>query len=297
MTGRLADIAQRIASVRELDSVIAAMRGIAASRAQLCRARLPGVLAYEEVIADAIVEALPLVPRAATGADRRRGAGHAVVLFGAEQGFAGAFTDRVLDGAATVLKDAALMLLGTRAATVVEERGLPVAWGSAMPSHPDAVATTADRVAEALYERIVDGRADRVSLVFPVWQADGQLRVETRALLPFDFGHFVARGGMPPRARPPLLTLPAATLLARLVEEYVFAELCAAALEAIAAENEARIAAMLAANRNVERVSSELHALERRTRQNDITAEIAELSTGLMNAGRDGPLPPASRDF
>jgi F-type H+-transporting ATPase subunit gamma len=66
----------------------------------------------------------------------------------------------------------------------------------------------------------------------------------TRAsLLTFDFGRFA----VPLSCQPPLITLPPALLLARLADEYVFAELCEAALTAFAAENEARVAAMLSA--------------------------------------------------
>ena len=58
MTERLGDITRRIANVRQLEAVVTAMRGIAASRAQQSRARLPGVRAYTEVIAGAIASAL-----------------------------------------------------------------------------------------------------------------------------------------------------------------------------------------------------------------------------------------------
>lgn len=283
MTERLGDITRRIASVQELDAVIAAMRGIAASRTQLCRIRLPAVLAYEKVISQAIAAALPFMPDATSPGSARAPAGHALVLFGAEQGFAGAFTERVLAEAPKALGSAQLLLLGTRAAIVVEEHGLPITWRSAMPSHPDAVAATANRISEVLYERIAEDAIGQVSLVFPIWNQEGTLKVETRAVLPFDFQRLVTNAGDVSTTQQPLLTLSPQLLLARLVEEYVFAELCAAALEAIAAENEARIAAMLGASRNVDRMSAALHALERRTRQDEITAEVAELARGLAS--------------
>lgn len=283
MTERLADITRRMESVQELDSVVTAMRGIAASRAQQCRVRLRGVGAYAEVIAEAIAEALPLVPaplHPAHGGPRR---GHAVVLFGAEQGFAGAFTDRVLDAAGPLLDGTSLFLLGTRAGTLVEESGRPITWHSAMPPHPEAVPTVADRIAEALYDSIAAGGIDRVSLVFPVWSGDGDLGVETQRLLPFDFQRFATAPAERRATQPPLFTLPADVLLTRLAEEYVFAELCAAALRALAAENEARVAAMIGAKGNIERVSAELGALERRTRQEEITAEVAELAGAMVS--------------
>lgn len=281
MTERLADITRRIESVRELDLVVTAMRGIAASRAQECRAGLAGVGAYAEVIEEAIAAALPLAPPpipAHAGSPRTQ----AIVLFGAEQGFAAAFTDLVLDAAGPLLDGAALFLLGTRAGLIAEERGMPVAWRSAMPPHSEGVPVTADHIAEALYDSIAARGIDRVSLVFPVWSGEKGLGVETQRLLPFDFHRFAATTGGRPARQAPLFTLPPDVLLARLVEEYVFAEICAAALQAVAAENEARIAAMIGAKGNIERVSTELGALERRRRQEEITAEVAELAGALV---------------
>ncbi|MDE2006156.1 MAG: F0F1 ATP synthase subunit gamma, partial [Rhodospirillales bacterium] len=81
--------------------------------------------------------------------------------------------------------------------------------------------------------------------------------------------------------QPPLTGLAPDLLLVRLAEEYVFAELCEAALSAFAAENEARVAAMVAAKSNIERVRTGLEARERQTRQEEITAEVAELAAAI----------------
>jgi F-type H+-transporting ATPase subunit gamma len=282
MTERLADITRRIANVQQLEAVVTAMRGIAASRAQQSRARLPGVRAYAEVIARAIAAALALLPRDGP-AGRPAGQRSGVILFAAEQGFAGAFSDRMLDAAAPLLAPrlpgASLFLLGARGIVLAEERQLPLAWRSGMAPHIDAVPAVAARIADALYERIDATGFDRVTMVFPVWSNETGLGAETRVLLPFDFRRFAG----PPAAQPPLATLPVEVLLARLAEEYVFAELCEAAMSAFAAENEARVAAMIAAKGNIERVRSGLEARERQTRQEEITAEVAELAGAMAN--------------
>ena len=101
---------------------------------------------------------------------------------------------------------------------------------------------------------------------------------EARPLFPFDYARFPA----PRRATPPLRTLPSDLLLARLVEEYVLAELGEAIMLAFAAENEARMRAMIAAHDNVAASLGELVATARRLRQDEITGEIVELaSSGL----------------
>jgi F-type H+-transporting ATPase subunit gamma len=83
-----------------------------------------------------------------------------------------------------------------------------------------------------------------------------------------------------PHADAPLITLPAADLVERLADEYVYAALCEAAMRAFAAENEARVAAMARARRNIDTMLEALTAQERQVRQDEITAEVVELASG-----------------
>ena len=62
MTQRLADVVRQIQSVRQLEAVVTAMRGIAASQAQKGRSLLSGIDAYSKVISRAIGQALTLLP-------------------------------------------------------------------------------------------------------------------------------------------------------------------------------------------------------------------------------------------
>src|SRR5271170_6183673 len=96
MTERLANIGARIDGVRQLGAVVNAMRGIAAARAQQARGQLVAVDSYASAIAVAIGQALALASAAGPGV-ARRSIRPVLVLFCAEQGFAGAFSERVLD--------------------------------------------------------------------------------------------------------------------------------------------------------------------------------------------------------
>jgi F-type H+-transporting ATPase subunit gamma len=273
VTDRPEEIARRIRAVHQLDSVIGAMRSIAASRAQQCRGRLAGIIAYAETIAEAIGQALLLLPDdGARGNDATR---RALIVFGAEQGFAGAFSERVLDAAGD-LSGCELFVIGTRCARIAAERGRTIAWRDAMAPHVDGVTTLVIRLAEALYDRITTWRRPRVEVIFPVWSAGAGIGVERRSLLPLDPSRFVAE----PHRVPPLITLPAPLLLARLAEEYVYAELCEAAMRSFAAENEARVVTMVRAKGNIEKMLDGLRARERQVRQEAITDEVVELAGG-----------------
>jgi F-type H+-transporting ATPase subunit gamma len=276
MAERLAELAAQIESVRQLEAVVTAMRGIAASRAQSGRSLLPGIDAYARVVSRAIGEALSLLPRDGTPAARDRAAGRGLILFCAEQGFVGAFSERVLDRAASEPLHTTLLLLGTRGAMLARERGMTPAWTSPMATSANAVPDLASRLAEALYARISHDGLAYVDMVYSRTRAAGGVEVERRSLLPLDYGQFKR----PIERRIPLTNLRPPVLLQRLASEYIYAQLCQAAMQAFEAENEARMLTMGAARTNIQNKLVGLAQLERRLRQQEITAEVLELSTG-----------------
>ena len=194
MTERLSDVVARIGSVRQLSSVIGAMRGIAAARAREARERVEGVRAYAATVGAAIGQALSLAEDGGALSGPSARDGHLVIALCAEQGFAGAFNRRVLDAAERLLKadgstGREVLLLGGRGRVAAEERGLKLGWSAAMAAHLDEVAALADRVTEQLYDRLGSGVVTRVSLVHAA-PALGEIHVVVRPLAPFDFARF-----------------------------------------------------------------------------------------------------------
>jgi F-type H+-transporting ATPase subunit gamma len=282
MTGRLSDISARVDGIRQLGAVVNAMRGIAAARAQQARSQLVAVESYSATIALAIGRTLPQVP-AARSDTAGRSTRPAVVLFCAEQGFAGAFSERLLDAVRADLSDSELFLVGTRGRAVAAEKGVVPAWNSPMPSSSLGIPKLADRISEALYARIATGEIDRLDAVFSEWQPGHGIRIERCRLFPLDMSGFPR----PKDANTPLLNLPSETLLIELTADYVHAQLCKTALHAFAAENEARMEAMASARSQIERQLSALQGTQRTVRQEEITAEIIELVAG-ETASRSG---------
>jgi len=279
MADRLADIVTQIQNVRQLEAVVTAMRGIAASRAQKARSLLAGVEAYSQVVSRAIGEALSLLPFDMPAAPMRGRAKPAVILFCAEQGFAGAFSERVLEAAADV-GQATVFVVGQRGATVAREHGIEPAWSEPMAGHADAIPSFANRLADGLYEHVARGEVTEVDILYARSASTGGTEVESHSLLPIDFERF----GRPPRHEAPLISLSPESLLERLAEEYVYAQLCEAALHAYAAENEARMIAMLEARTNIETKLTALSNRERQLRQQEITTEVVELAAGAEAA-------------
>jgi F-type H+-transporting ATPase subunit gamma len=279
MADRLVDIVTQIQNVRQLEAVVTAMRGIAASRAQKARSLLAGVEAYSQVVSRAIGEALSLLPFDAPVAPVRSRAKPALILFCAEQGFAGAFSERIFEAAVNV-GQATVFVVGQRGATVAREHGIEPAWSEPMAGHADAIPSFANRLADDLYEYVARGEVAEVDILYARSATTGGTEVERHSLLPIDFERF----GRPPRQEAPLISLPPDMLLERLAEEYVYAQLCEAALHAYAAENEARMIAMLEARTNIETKLTALSNRERQLRQQEITTEVVELAAGAEAA-------------
>jgi F-type H+-transporting ATPase subunit gamma len=275
MTLRLADIGARIEGVGQLGAVVNAMRGIAAARAQQARTQVDAVDAYAATIAAGINRALALSV-APLQQDVPEAVHPALVVFAAEQGFAGAFSEHVFAALEADLAGTKVFLIGARGAAVLGERGITCAWRSAMPSHSAGIPKLADSITQALYASIAGGKIDTLDVVFSQRLPGHLATIERRTLLPLDLTRFASSA----TALPPLHNLPPADLLAGLTADYLHAQLCKAALHAFAAENEARTEAMAAAHDQVARQLADLCAKERMVRQEEITAEVIELSAG-----------------
>jgi len=271
MTEDLAAVRARIHGVQQLDAVIGAMRGIAAAYAQQSRELLPGVRAYSSVVGHGMAQALRLQDGGVRSNDER--GGFARIVFCAEQGFVGGFTEHVL-AVAAAHPPADVFLLGTRGLLFAPTHRIVPVWQSAMATQPAGISGLCMRVAEALYEWMSTRKPCGVEVVYPTWSRGASVAVACESLLPLDPTRFPVA-----QETPPLTTLPPQELLEGLAEEYIFAALCEAAMHAFVAENEARAAAMVRARTKVLDMRAELTLTEHRVRQEAITAELIELAS------------------
>jgi len=289
MSGKLGEMEARIGATHQLEAVVGAMRGIAAARSRDAHARLAGIRACAAAAGAAIGDVLAFDPSSASPTATKADDGAEVcIVIGAEQGFVGGLNDRIADVALRCplacprACPREWLLVGARLASVCAGRGIAQAWSAPMAAHPEAVPHLAARVSDALYARLADGEhATRVTLTHAL-PGESRLRIVQRTLIPFDFARF----HVTPRALPPLVNVAPARLLSGLVGLYVAFELCEALMLAFAAENEARVRAMLAARTNVQQRLASLSQQYRALRQDEITSEIVELATGRQAAQR-----------
>ncbi|GED43350.1 F0F1 ATP synthase subunit gamma [Cobetia marina] len=319
MTERLSDISARIEGAQQLGAVVNAIKGIAAARARTAKAQVAAVDRYSELISSALAYAMPpedtvapsrssrradTLPRGVSSAQHvaieQSAPGTALVLFLAEQGFAGAFSERVLDSVTPQITrgmTAPLMIIGTRGLVVASTREVTPEWSAAMPSHSLGIPTLADDITHAIEAAREQQPFTHLDIVYTRW-LKGRPQLVRQPLLPLSRNGVMAdahkvspvathtgeastyRRASPYRRATPLMPLPREQLVTRLGQEHQHARLCQAALHAFAAENEARMEAMTSAATQIERELEDFKATLRQVRQESITAEIIELGTG-----------------
>ena len=269
---RAEDIQVRLDNVRQVESIVATLRALAAAHRAEARTHLQAIHSHETVVASALAAALSAL--ADKPHQESANAQDIVIIVGVSQGFCGVYADQLAQAVqAEVRQGATLMVIGARTAAALEG-GETMAWTADMAAHAYEVPGLASRLADALFARLVrtPGTPVRVVVADPTQSG---LPLTSRQLLPFDFSRVTPLAGPQP-----LITLPPATLAMKLVEEYVFAELCRSLMMGFAAENAARAEAMARAQSNTRRILTELQSEFRRVRQEQMTTEIIEVSAG-----------------
>ncbi|KYF74491.1 hypothetical protein BE11_31445 [Sorangium cellulosum] len=285
-----AELTARIRTLRQAAKVVDAMRSVAASRRRQASDACMGFERYAAATRAALGQALDLLAteegrarlEKAAGAERAAGAASArrvVVLF-SEHGFVGALNERLLDAALRVARDdpgpVELAALGTRGLRLCRDRGVRVLVGGPLPSTVSGVGPAADRLTQDLFGAIAGGAIARVDLVFA--RRAGVLGWGTRALRLFPPERGPEVEAAP--GEPPLRTLPAPALVARIIEEHCLAQVVWALGEASACEHAARLAAMEASQHSLRDELDALSRAERTARQEAITSEILEIAAG-----------------
>lgn len=264
------DIRDRLANVHQIGGIISALRAIAASRQAEARAHVQAIRAQEATVAEALRMALAL---GAPPPAPPEGPGITIVI-GAAQGFSGSYGDRMAEAArAACARGDRLMVIGSRTIGALTDSGHAPDWSAELSARAADIGALAIRVADALYARLAELPEAPVRILHadPEALAEG---ARMRSLFPFD----TARFGAQPRPMP-VLTLPPARLLAALIAEYVFTEICEVLMLGHAAENAARAEAMSRAQSAVKRMAGALQKEFQRARQDQMTTEIVELAT------------------
>ncbi len=276
MEQRAADVQARLATVSSFGELVGAMQGVAAARAEHARKLIAGTNAYARTVANAMAQALALVPAEQRAAPPATGRRPLWIVFCAEQAFNGGLSEKVL-AAVPNSAGARVMLLGAQGLRLAPLQGLVPEWSGPLIAHADAVVPASDRLQAALAQALAREPANQVQMVFAEVGQGNQYEVVQHRLLPLDLDTLRRV-----QDSSPVIHLTPQRLLDQLIDEYLSARLTHALLHSHCAENLSRLQAMAAAHDNVTHMAEDLAADARRLRQEAITEEIVELAAGLQ---------------
>ena len=293
------DLRNRIASVRDVQSIVSTMKTMAAVQVRQYESAANAMTDYLRTVELGfhVLQQNGKLPFGSSqqplgtvanlrGTPTRR----AAVVFGSDQGLCGKFNEVIVNHAVSDFADNSnswsVIVVGNRSATLLDS-----ALEGSDSVNIEHVFRTPITVSD------ITGVMQRLMPIVDQWQLDGVFPIDVYfnsrksastygadsfRLFPIST-EFLARCREKPwnSRRLPIYTMDHQALLAAVVRQYLFVGLYRACAESRASENTSRIAAMQAASKNIDRRLHELKSEFNESRQAAITEEILDIASGV----------------
>jgi len=212
----------------------------------------------------------------------------AAVVFGTDQGMCGQFNEAIVSFVNSQASQqhaprrGTILAVGARAEGQLLDSGWSVEHTYSVPT---SVSDITNLVQEMLpdFERLrTEEHIGRLLVFYNRRTSASSFEPRVLQLLPIDPGRFRRWRREPWDSRSlPTFATERRRLLARLVRQYLFVSLFRACAESLSSENASRIAAMQAAEKNIEQRLDELQGSFNQLRQSAITEELLDVVTGF----------------
>lgn len=278
---------RRKEAVETVHDVVSAMRAIAAGRIQGAQRALESARRYHEVVVRAMATLLDST--ATLGGVAAAHGPTTLLVMTSEEPLCGAFNPNVLEFAERRWQEirevgqARLVVVGQRGIHQLIGRGIAVAAGEPAATSLEGLHDLVKRLAELAARQSAASELGTLCVIYNRYQSLSEQVPAEVQLLPPDLG--AIRGSAPPPGSRFHRYLTPPQLLGGLVQEYLFISLYLIAVESYASEQASRLVAMDSSTRNTERMLDTLRDLERRERQQAITAQVLELIGARFAAG------------
>ncbi len=220
----------------------------------------------------------------------------AAIVFGSDHGLCGRFNEEItqyalerMDSAAADPKNRLLLAVGARVAASLEQAGQSIEEDFLVPGSASQITATVQQILLKLDEWREQAGVHYVYLFYNR-HTDGKGYHPTGfELLPINLHRFhrLEEEQWPSRMLP-TFTMEREVLLARLLHQYLFVTIFRACAESQASEHTSRLAAMQAAERNLDERLDEVTMVFRRARQNAITSELLDVVSGFEALTTEG---------
>ncbi len=294
------DVRNRIASVKNIQTITRAMEMVAAARLRRAEQRIEALRPYAHSLrklARQAAEAAGSVPSLPILTPHESVARVGVLVVAGDRGLAGAFNSQIVRAAVAASREhdaeglqTLFFASGRRPASSLAFRGLePVTSFTGFSDRPSFA--DARDIADRLMTAYVDGEVDRVDIFYNGYISPISQVVRRERLLPVHEAAVIAgvepstlveqTTGEPEGPRALVEYEPGPTeILAQLVPDYVEISIFRALLESTASEHGARMTAMRNASENAGTLIEDLTLEMNRARQAAITQEIMEVVAG-----------------
>ncbi|MDW5596628.1 ATP synthase F1 subunit gamma [Conexibacter stalactiti] len=294
------DVKNRIASVKNIQKITRAMEMVAAARLRRAETRIAALRPYAGAIRRMTRQAaeaagdVPALPILAEHPEEKR---VALLLVTADRGLAGAFNSQIIragirsgDEHEADGREVVYYATGRRGVSSLTFRNRAPEQGFTGFTERPSFAN-AREIAAALTAAYIDGKVDRVEILYNGYISPMSQEVRRETLLPLQQATILGDdseeengGGNGAHALVDYEPEPE-EILERLVPDYVEISIFRALLESTASELGARMTAMRSASDNAGDIISDLTLEMNRARQAEITQEIMEVVAGAEALG------------
>ena len=284
------DVKNKIASVKNIKKITRAMEMVAAARLRRAEQRISALRPYADAIgrmtrqaaraAGAEAARLPLLSEHESQTDV------GLLLVTGDRGLAGGFNSQIIRA-------------GTRLSAEMAEQGLRSSWyatgrrgvsslifrghdlsGSYTGFADRPAYADARRIADELIAAYVDGRVDRVEMVYNSYVSPLTQHVTRQRLLPLSAQAIAGEEDAPATRTPVDYEPDPEKILRRLVPDYLEISIYRALVESAAGFFGAQMTAMRSASENAGELITDYTLQMNRARQAEITQEIMEVVAG-----------------
>lgn len=283
------EIKNRIHSIKETQKITKAMYLISSTKVRRAKAELDQTRPYFR----ALQAEIKRIFRTAEDSVNSRyfyaddAAVHTEGTFGclvitADKGLAGAYNQNVIKEATKLLEehpDTKLFVVGEYGRQYFMTHKIPIE-KSFLYTAQNPNMHRAREICDLLLESFDAGKVSKILLIYTDLKSGLSMEAQCTRLLPFHRNQFATPENERTVSHPFEFTPSVSAVLDSVMESYISGYIYSALVDSFCSEQEARMTAMDAANRNAEKLLSELSVAYNRARQAAITQEITEISAG-----------------
>ncbi len=272
-------IESKLKALKSIGEIVGSMKALSAHSIRKAEGLLPHLRTYAENIEDSLAQILHYFPEAVR-VDFEGEGQKACVVFTSEQGLCGVFNERIVNEAEGFLdeKTVGLILSGRKGIEEAESRGLPVILSLSSPVSVEAVDIKVMNLATELFTLYSQRYFQQLYLLFAYYRRRSDYLIIRQRVLPPPFKRILKRTK---KKRAPLVYMAPEDILEDLMRQYLIVALYKAFIESLASENASRMLSMERASRNIDEKFAELSELYNYLRQEEITNETIEITSGF----------------